>query len=182
MSRAGEGAALCQIKGLLQWGSACGWTDRQLLERFSSRRDASAEAAFAALVARHGPMVLSVCRDRVRDLHLAEDAFQAVFFVLAQSQVDSRLRAAGQLALRSRHPYLSQGQCPAGRRYAKEETRSDGLDPWNQTASSPVATDEPVETVMQRSECATILHDELARLPRRFRTDRSLLFRGVDPR
>ncbi|MGZ3335845.1 MAG: hypothetical protein ACXWOV_11955, partial [Isosphaeraceae bacterium] len=37
------------IKGLLQWGSTCGWTDRQLLERFASRRDASAEAAFAAL-------------------------------------------------------------------------------------------------------------------------------------
>jgi len=61
---------LCQIKGLLQWGSACGWTDRQLLEQFTSRRDASAEAAFAALVARHGPMVLGVCRDPVRDLHL----------------------------------------------------------------------------------------------------------------
>jgi len=33
----------------LQWGSACGWTDRQFLEKFASRRDASAEAAFAAL-------------------------------------------------------------------------------------------------------------------------------------
>ena len=49
MGRAGEGSALCQIKGLLQWGSTCGWTDRQLLEQFASRRDASAEAAFAAL-------------------------------------------------------------------------------------------------------------------------------------
>ena len=49
MGRAGEGSALCQIKGLLQWGSACGWTDRQLLQQFASHRDASAEAAFAAL-------------------------------------------------------------------------------------------------------------------------------------
>src|SRR5271157_4311088 len=49
MGRADEGSALCQIKGLLQWGSTCEWTDRQLLEQFASRRDASAEAAFAAL-------------------------------------------------------------------------------------------------------------------------------------
>ena len=49
MGREGEGSALCQIKSLLQWGSACGWTDRQILEQFASRRDASAEAAFAAL-------------------------------------------------------------------------------------------------------------------------------------
>jgi hypothetical protein len=49
MGRAGEGLALCQSKGRLQWGSACGWTDRQFLEHFASRGDASAEVAFAAL-------------------------------------------------------------------------------------------------------------------------------------
>ncbi len=49
MGRAGEGSALCQTKGLLQWGPACKWTDRQLLEQFASRRDAPAELAFAAL-------------------------------------------------------------------------------------------------------------------------------------
>ncbi len=49
VGRAGEGSALCQIKSLSQWGSTCGWTDRQPLEQFASRRDASAEAAFAAL-------------------------------------------------------------------------------------------------------------------------------------
>ena len=70
MGRTGEGSALCQIKGLLQWGSACVWTDGQILEQFASHRDASAEAAFAALVARHGSMVLGVCRDQVCDRHL----------------------------------------------------------------------------------------------------------------
>ena len=61
-----------------------GSADRQLLERFTDRRDAAGEAAFAALVTRHGPMVLDVCRQLLGDRHHAEDAFQAVFLVLAR--------------------------------------------------------------------------------------------------
>ncbi len=58
--------------------------DGQLLARFTERRDELAEIAFAALVRRHGPMVLRVCQQVLGDRHTAEDAFQASFLVLAR--------------------------------------------------------------------------------------------------
>src|SRR4051812_3386228 len=66
--------------------------DDELLERFTTGRD---EAAFTELVRRHGPVVLRVCR-RLVGPDAAEDAFQAVFLVLA-TRLDAA-RAAGSVA------------------------------------------------------------------------------------
>src|SRR5438067_1623034 len=63
--------------------------DGELLERFRARHE---EAAFTLLVQRHGPMVLSVCQRILHDSHAAEDAFQAVFLVLARQSASIRRR------------------------------------------------------------------------------------------
>ena len=83
-------AVVRQIESLFESGSFTGLSDRQLLERFAAQRDAAGEAAFAALVGRHGPMVLGVCRQVLGDPHHAEDAFQAVFLVLARKAASIR--------------------------------------------------------------------------------------------
>ena len=66
-----------------------GLSDGQLLDCFVARREA---AAFAALVRRHGPMVLGVCRRVLGDWHAAEDAFQATFLVLVRKADSIRPR------------------------------------------------------------------------------------------
>ncbi len=66
-------------------GAVGSLTDGQLLERYrAGRGDDDSAAAFAALVERHGPMVLGVCRSAMPNLHDAEDAAQATFLVLAR--------------------------------------------------------------------------------------------------
>src|SRR5438045_3202931 len=59
-------------------------TDEHLLDRFVALGELEAEAAFQEIVARHGPMVLGVCRHILGQAHDAEDAFQATFLVLAR--------------------------------------------------------------------------------------------------
>ena len=79
-----SGELLGHLETLFRVGAVGGLSDAQLLERFVAGRDAAGEAAFRALVERHGPMVLRVCRGVLHDPHDAEDAFQVTFLVLAR--------------------------------------------------------------------------------------------------
>jgi hypothetical protein len=84
MAHAAAGSIVWQIESLFDGGTVAGLTDRQLLERFTAKRDAVGDAAFAALATRYGPLVFHVCRQLLADRRHAEDAFLAVFFVFAQ--------------------------------------------------------------------------------------------------
>ena len=74
------GAAVRYLRALTDHQSAATAADGQLVDRFARARD---EAAFAALLRRHGPMVLAVCRRVLVRYQDAEDAFQATFLLLA---------------------------------------------------------------------------------------------------
>jgi RNA polymerase sigma factor (sigma-70 family) len=133
---------------------AKGQPDRQLLALFLRHRD---EAAFAALVRRHGPMVFGVCQRVLRNVHDAEDAFQATFLVLA--------RKAGRLtAMEYLHPWLYgvayrtalKARTLAARRAAHE--RRAGM--LREQVAGPTE---------EEGEIRRMLDEEIQRLPAKYR-------------
>src|SRR5215213_6882027 len=85
MAQASVGfGVLNQIEGLYRFGVVGDLSDGQLVDRFLTGRDGPDRAAFTALVQRHGPMVLGVCREVLGNAHDAQDGFQATFLVLAR--------------------------------------------------------------------------------------------------
>lgn len=129
-------------------------SDGELLRRFLTARDRSAQAAFAVLVDRHGPMVLRTVRHVLGNAHDADDAFQATFLLLARKAGSVRKAesvagwlhgAARRIAVRARSA--------EGRRRIYERRVAKG-------ASEP-------ERV--RSESWPELHEEIGRLPRHYR-------------
>jgi len=80
----GEGSANRALRTLLEAGATGSLTDARLVERFVVGVDQEREDAFTALVERHGPMVRGVCRRMLVDPADADDAFQAVFLILAR--------------------------------------------------------------------------------------------------
>jgi RNA polymerase sigma factor (sigma-70 family) len=71
------------LDALFRFGVVGGVSDEQLLERFAAQTESGSEIAFDAIVRRHGPMVMGVCRRLLGNHNDAEDAFQATFIVLA---------------------------------------------------------------------------------------------------
>jgi RNA polymerase sigma factor (sigma-70 family) len=87
MANATLGAVLQHLHAVADASTGAEATDGQLLGRFLIDRE---ESAFAALVRRHGPMVLSVCRRVLHNAHDAEDVFQAAFLLLARKAATTR--------------------------------------------------------------------------------------------
>jgi RNA polymerase sigma factor (sigma-70 family) len=143
------------IRNLAAGQAASDVSDRDLLDRFLAGGD---EAAFAALVERHGGMVLGVCRRVLRNAHDAEDACQAAFLVLARKAASIRnheslaswLHGVGFFAATRLKRQLA-------RRAAREALR-------REVPQADVAAE------VSWREMRALLDDELARLPDRFRS------------
>ncbi len=148
------------VRRLRRVVGATGWrraSDRELLRRFAG----GDEAAFAALVQRHGPLVMGICRRVLGHQQDAEDAFQATFLVLA--------RKAGCLAWRESISNWLHGvalrvarksRTSAARRRIKEKIAGEQNLHENLHENIP----DP-----SWSELRPVLDEELARLPARYR-------------
>ncbi len=131
-------------------GDLRGLTDRELLDRFTGERS---EAAFAELVRRHGPAVLSACKRVLSNEHDAEDAFQAAFLVL--------VRKAGSIR---KHEAVGGWLYQVAYRLAlRVRTLSD------RQSSEPLSEEVPAP-IRPSDLLRTSLDEELARLPEPYRT------------
>src|SRR6516164_215413 len=136
---------------VLREGAGLG--DGELLGRFLERRD---EAALAALIRRHGPMVWGVCR-RLLSHHDAEDAFQATFVVLVRKAASIRSREmVGNWLYGVAHQTALLARRTAARRRAREVQVTEMPD---------------IEAVQQDQwpELRPLLDEELSRLPEIYR-------------
>jgi RNA polymerase sigma factor (sigma-70 family) len=144
---------------LFESGTAIGLSDAELLDRVRSGPDG--RASLEALVLRHGPMVLRICRDVLGDEHEAEDAFQATFLVMVRK--GTGVRVGGSLG-----PWLH-GVASRVARHARSDVarrqRREGGTLADRPSGGPHA-----EHFAERAEEHAALHRELAGLPEVFRT------------
>jgi RNA polymerase sigma factor (sigma-70 family) len=129
-------------------------SDGKLLEDFVARRD---EAAFGALLERHGPMVMGVCQRVVHDRHDAEDAFQATFLVL--------VRKAGSVA---RRELLANWLYGVAYRTALKARTASARRKAKEAEASLMARPEPADESTWR-ELQPHLDQALTALPDRYR-------------
>jgi RNA polymerase sigma factor (sigma-70 family) len=158
MANEEQGVTLRHMQTLFRVGSLGGLTDDTLLEWYRTKGGEAAELAFAALVERHGPMVLRVCRAILGDEHDAHDAFQATFLVL--------VHRAGSLWTRdSLGPWLHQVAyriaCCA--RSASTRRRR------HERKVAELATSVESDSDRGPDDLSPVLHEELGRLPERQR-------------
>ncbi len=154
MSASTLGAALRQIQTLIDDGPIAGLGDGALLARFADEGDAT---AFAALVDRHGSMVLATARAALGDAGDADDAFQATFLILARragSIRDAEALGGWLHRVAQRSAAKARAAAAARRRHERE-------------AGGPRARPGPVRDRLDDPSAA--LHEEIDRLPDRYR-------------
>src|SRR5262249_36818867 len=131
-------------------------TDAELLGGFALRRDGD---AFTSLVARHGPMVLGVCRRVLRHPDQAEDVARATFLVLARRA--QSVRRPDRLAAwlhRTAHGLALNHLRGEARRRRREAIGC---------LSTPALSPSPLDELTVR-ELLAIFDEEVQRLPERY--------------
>ena len=133
-----------------------------MLERFLTGDEAEAQDAFQALVVRHGPMVLGICRHVLNEEHDAEDAFQATFLVLAQkgSSIRNRKVLAGWL-----HEVAHRIAIKARVSVVRRRT----LERQAMAMSPPAIEPDNQDEAAAWNELRPVLHAEVDRLPEKYR-------------
>jgi zinc protease len=156
MSVSQHAFAIDSMRRLFDSGTAIGQSDRQLLDRFLATHD---EVAFEAILRRHGPMVLAVCRRLIRDQNDVDDAFQATFLILVKKAAAIRDRdvlanwlygVARRVAVRA--------SAMARRRQSRERMMAEDVPGKDPRIGGP-----------EQRELRSLVDAELARLPQRFR-------------
>ena len=159
MAARGTGEAMRHLGLLMRGGTVAGYPDGQLLEQFLDRRGEAAEAAFAALVERHGPMVLGVCRRALSDPRDAEDAFQATFLILARKAGAVRVGdSLGRWLYGVSRRVASRARASVGNRLDRERELA--------TAGARSSAADPS---VDRLDLREVLDEELGRLPAKYR-------------
>ena len=151
-SRAGF---LTHFRTLFATGPIGDLSDGALLERFLAARD---DVAFEALLLRHGPMVLRVCRARLADPDEIDDAFQTVFLILLRRAGSIRSHASVASWLFGVATRVSDRIRVDASRRRRIERNAAELRPL----VAAVTSDD-------RTESLRLLHQELGRLPGRYR-------------
>jgi RNA polymerase sigma factor (sigma-70 family) len=145
------------IQRLFGAGTVAALSENQLLERFVVHGD---EAAFEAILHRHGAMVLGVCRRLLSDVHDVEDAFQATFLVLVKKAATIRDRdVLGTWLYRVAHRVAVRARIEARRRRGRD---------WS-CMEEPAANDTPVEREAL-ADLKAVMEEEVARLTERYRS------------
>ncbi|AMV36756.1 RNA polymerase sigma factor [Planctomyces sp. SH-PL62] len=154
-----------RIQTLFESGTLSGLSGRELLDRFATHGD---QAAFEAIVARYGPMVLGVCRRLLRDPSDVDDAFQATFLVLvrrARSLGTDDVVAAWLHGVASR--VARRARADRSRREARMRT---GLDSDSHSHSHSVAPSSPDFALK------AVIDEEIERLPWKYRAPVALCY------
>jgi RNA polymerase sigma-70 factor (ECF subfamily) len=154
VARAQLDSVVWHIRRLAAGEAVAGPSSQQLLQDFLTRHD---ETAFTALVQRHGPMVLGVCRHVLHHLQDAEDAFQGTFLVLARkaSSIRSGESLASWLHGVALHTALRARRDLARRRRHEKQAK-------------PMSHAKP-SWDLALQELQTVVDEEVQRLPAKYR-------------